>query len=732
MHRSTKNFWLLGLIILALVLFAGQVLAQQSARLAIEQVDSSLFPEVEAYLSVSDVQGFPVKGLEKENFTVSEDGQPVDEFEISSVQNIQQPLAFVLLIDTSGSMAWTTGSTVPMEDAIAAAKGFVDTFSDQDQVAVVTFSSQVEVVQALTSEKNTTNAALDSLVPAGDTALYDGLVEAISQLKDVPDRKVVLLITDGIESGISEYGFDQAVNEAVRWSIPVYPIGFGAVDEQQLEQLAELTGGLAQIEPDSSTLQSSMTTVQQILREQYLLRFESGLPADGLEHTLSVVVDYPNNHMEASQSFVAQPGEVTVTMPDYEDGQTIGGKLRFSPEIISPAEVSSLQISIDGELLDSVLSEPFEYNWDAGSVPQGPHQFDFVVEDSAGNSGEFSITLNVEPAVTVVIDAPAEGDELSVTTTIAATVTAQAALAKVEFYVDGELLDTRTSAPFETDWLVEDVELGEHEIKVVASDAPGNSAEDQILVDVVVPISVSFIDLEDGDLLRGSPDITVQVEAQFDIDEVVILVDGEELGSFSAPPYQVEWPLYNVDPGQYVISVKARDVDGHLAEAEVTVDVNRQGVEEGDATSDATGEIGEAPGGAAITADNGNLIWIAVIVALAFAGIMIPLALRRRKTAGVAGAVLHELQGNAPGKTWRLTTPEIHLGRKRDESDIHLKGRTASRRMAVIRVEGVGYTLYSLSPNNPAMVNGTAVPQQKILQNGDIIQLGESQFRFEG
>lgn len=742
MYRSMRFSWLLSLIALALLFFVGQVVAQQSARTVIEQIDSSLFPQVEAYLSVSDVQGFPVKGLTKENFTVSEDGQQVADFEISSVQNIQQPLAFVLLIDTSGSMAWNTGTTVPMGDAISAAKGFADTLSEQDQVAVVTFSSQVEVVQGLTSDKSTTNSALNSLAAGGDTALYDGLVEAIFQLKDVSDRKVVLLITDGIESGISDYTFDQAVNEAVRWSIPVYPIGFGAVDEQQLNQLAELTGGYAQVQPDSSTLLNSLTTVQQILREQYLLRFESGLPADGSEHTLSVVVDYPNNRLEASQSFVAQPGEITVTLPDYEDGQIIGGKLRFAPEVISPAVVSSLQISIDGEPLDTVLSEPFEYNWDASSVPTGPHQFDFVVEDSAGNQGEFSLTLIVEPAVTVAIDALSEGDKVSVTTILSATVTAQSAIAKVEFYIDDQLLDTINYAPFEAEWLVEDADLGEHEIKVVASDAAGNVVEDQISVEVVEPITVSFVDLEDGDLLRGAPDIKLQVENQFEIDEVVIMVNGEELASFTAPPYEVEWPLYNVGPGEYVISAEARDGDGHSAKAEVTVEVNREaviaGVEDETATPGSDTEPVAVPVGTTLSTNNSYVIWIVVIVVLAIAGIIIPLILRRRKASEdiVAGpvrsAVLHEVEGNAPGKAWRLTTAEVSLGRKRDENDIHLKGRSASRRMAVIRASQEGYTLYNLSPNNPAVVNGTPVHQQKLLQNGDLIQMGESQFTFEG
>lgn len=729
-HKIQK--WILPLMFLISLLIAGQVFAQQSARFVIEQVDTGLFPQVEAYLSVSDAQGYPVRGLTKDNFTVFEDGSQVNDFEITPIQNIQQPLSFVLLMDTSGSMEW--GTPAPLSNAVSAAKSFVDTLSTQDQVAIVTFDSQINVVQGLTSEKTPASSALDLISAEGDTALYDGIVEAVGLLKDTSHRKVVILITDGIESGISEFTFDQAVNEAARWSVPVYPIGFGAVDETELTQLAQLTGGLAQIQPDSSTLQASFTTIQQVLREQYLLRYNSSIPADALEHTLSAKVDFQTQHLEAAHQFMAQPGELSVTMPDFDEGQTVGGKIRFAPEILGPAPVSSMQINMDGELLDQVPSAPFQYDWDAGTVFEGPHEFTFIVEDTAGNVGEFSIMLNVKPAVTVVIDSLTRGDELSVTTTLSATVDSQAGIAKVEFYIDDELIDTRESVPYQTDWLVEDAGVGEHEIKVIAIDAAGNSSQAMIPVIVRPPIIVTFTELQDGDLLRGSPEIGVAVDAMFAVDEVLINADGRELASFTSPPYSVQWPLYNVDPGQYVISVEVRDVDGHIAQVEVTVDVNRAGVQTGD-TGDETGSSGIA-GGAVESVTGGLGVWIAVIVALALAGVLIPIALRKRRTTGgvVAGsgaAVLHEVQGNSPGKKWPLTNAEIKMGRKRDENDIHLKGLKASRRMAVIRMHEGDYVIYSLSPDNPVVVNGSPIAQQHTLQLGDTILMGESEFRYE-
>ena len=502
---------------------------------------------------------------------------------------------------------------------------------------------------------------------------------------------------------------------------------------------AAFTGGLAQVQPDSSTLQASFTTIQQVLREQYLLRYNSNLPADGQEYTLAVTADFQTQHLETAHQFTAQPGELTVSLPDFEAGQTIGGKIRFVPEIVGPAPVSSLQISLDGAPLDQVLSAPFEYNWDANTVFEGSHEFQFTVEDTAGNVGRFSITLNIEPAVTVSLNALDDGDELSVTTTLSAAVTSQAGIAKVEFFIDSVLLDTRERAPYQTDWLVEKAGMGDHEIKVVATDVAGNSSQALISVTVRPPILITFTNLKDGDLMRGSPEISVDVDAMFEIAQVVISADGQELASLSSPPYTVKWPLYNVDAGKYVISAEARDTEGHTAQAEVSVDVNRAGVVTDDNLEDGAGSgtTGGGTAGGGEEMGGGSMgIWIAVIAVLLLAGILIPLALRKRgKTQGAepasGTATLHEVQGNTPGKKWALTTVEVNLGRKRDENDIHLKGLKASRRMAVIRIQPDGHVIYSLSPNNPVIINGSPVAQQYTLQPGDTIQLGESEFRFE-
>lgn len=63
-------------------------------------------------------------------------------------------------------------------------------------------------------------------------------------------------------------------------------------------------------------------------------------------------------------------------------------------------------------------------------------------------------------------------------TTIAATATDQAngsGVATVAFYLDGTLLGTDASPPYEQSWKPRNPELGPHTLTTVAADAAGNT-----------------------------------------------------------------------------------------------------------------------------------------------------------------------------------------------------------------------------------------------------------------
>jgi hypothetical protein len=113
------------------------------------------------------------------------------------------PVDVVLVIDTSGSMKGTDGSSNRMEAVRNAAKEFVsqmDLESGRDRVAVASFSSAVTIHQPLTDDQATVNAAIDGLTANGATIMRRGYYEGIRHLKEEgrPGAvKAVILMGDG-------------------------------------------------------------------------------------------------------------------------------------------------------------------------------------------------------------------------------------------------------------------------------------------------------------------------------------------------------------------------------------------------------------------------------------------------------------------------------------------------------------------------------------------------------
>jgi hypothetical protein len=93
-------------------------------------------------------------------------------------------------------------------------------------------------------------------------------------------------------------------------------------------------------------------------------------------------------------------------------------------------------------------------------------------------------------AVSVTITNPGDGDTVTGIVTITATVSSQAAdstpqsVTRVEFYIDGELMDEVTAAPFAYEWDTGKSANGSHTVTVKAYNAAGQMGEDEITVTI--------------------------------------------------------------------------------------------------------------------------------------------------------------------------------------------------------------------------------------------------------
>ena len=168
--------------------------------------------------TVTDASGHAVTGLRAEDFIVYEDGerQQVSQFEAERV-----PVSLGLAVDTSGSMAGEK-----MSAAQAAVSRFVvDLLGPRDQVFLYRFDSRPTLVQGWTDDRRAVVRSLGLVRPAGGTALYDAVAEAVPLAATGTRRKKALVvISDGndTDSEITIGELRQLIRES---EVMVYAIG---------------------------------------------------------------------------------------------------------------------------------------------------------------------------------------------------------------------------------------------------------------------------------------------------------------------------------------------------------------------------------------------------------------------------------------------------------------------------------------------------------------------------
>ncbi|MDY7092581.1 MAG: VWA domain-containing protein, partial [Acidobacteriota bacterium] len=225
---------------------------------------------VELYTTVFNQDGRPVQGLSREDFQVLEDGVEQKLMRFDAVTDL--PIHVGIVLDNSGSMRESLQQT-----KTAALSFFRQVVGSQDRAAVITFNRLPVLAVKLTNDLPTLGAGLAGLTAEGETALYDSLMFSLYYFTGIKGQRALLLLSDGKDE-ISRFGFDETLEYARRAGITIYPIGLQLRDfeaRRNLQQLADETGGRAFFIGDITQLDQIYELVQQDLRSQYLLAYQS-------------------------------------------------------------------------------------------------------------------------------------------------------------------------------------------------------------------------------------------------------------------------------------------------------------------------------------------------------------------------------------------------------------------------------------------------------------------------
>ncbi|HWK10012.1 MAG TPA: VWA domain-containing protein [Vicinamibacterales bacterium] len=189
--------------------------------------------------SVQDKTGRFISGLAAKDFRVSEDGQP-QTLELTQQEEVPSNLA--VLVDSSQSMSRR------VDFVREAAQRLASYMRPKDRMLVVPFSRHLGPITGPTDDKKTVGEAVAAIAPKGGTAIMDSLIELSAQLKPLPGRNAIVLITDGYDEN-SEQNVGAALQACKDAQATVYVVGIGGVagisikGQRVLKQIADATGG---------------------------------------------------------------------------------------------------------------------------------------------------------------------------------------------------------------------------------------------------------------------------------------------------------------------------------------------------------------------------------------------------------------------------------------------------------------------------------------------------------
>lgn len=284
-------------------------------RLALTLVALLLLPIGAAYAAESvEIQSARVKGgslwldvstpggplLDADAFDVTVNDIRVGELVAEPIGGQAGGSGAVLLVDTSGSMKGR-----PMSDAIRAVRIFLDGLQDEDEVALVTFADGVEVVGDYTSDHEAIAKAAGDLKPAGETALYDGLLAALELAQDRPQQqRNIVVLSDGGDTA-SRAGLSSLVGGTTLDEVAVYAVALKS-DEYSpapLARMANISGGRILETSDSGELAALFEELAGMLASRYELRFVHPDP-EAMMAEINVEVESGAGSVTGSRSFV--------------------------------------------------------------------------------------------------------------------------------------------------------------------------------------------------------------------------------------------------------------------------------------------------------------------------------------------------------------------------------------------------------------------------------------------
>ena len=276
--------------------------------LFLRHIDAAEWPVLRLYIRALDRTGYPIEDLSREQFLVQSDGHTLPIDDLLPMSTTQEGMDLVLVLDTSGTMKGE-----PLNDAKIAIYSLLDRIGDNDRLTVVAFDDEAYLMTELATDKQQLRSMIGQLNVAGsNSVLFKAVVRGIRHLQQAGrvGKGAVIVVSDGYDESSGAYQLDDCIRQSHEADVPIFTLGLTKGDPsylENLEKMAEQTGGIYSRAFSSSQLTSLYQSIYERLRKQHVLvcRVPPDIQPVGQHVSLQVALSFDNQYAEISSGYIA-------------------------------------------------------------------------------------------------------------------------------------------------------------------------------------------------------------------------------------------------------------------------------------------------------------------------------------------------------------------------------------------------------------------------------------------
>ena len=283
------------------------IYAQNKSKLSIkiDQVITSDYPEMTAFISVKNEKGENVSGLAPSLFQTR-----IDSEEFKGKQSVYQfsmktePIDYSILITNNGIMEGE-----PLDFQKNALIQFVDYMQKDETLSLYTIGDDaVPVFENLTKESIDTSLINKIELSDVQPRIYDSLVNVIRKVEQKNTRrKIIIILSDGRDQN-SRFSKEQLDTILAEKSIPVYSVGFKVLSSaglSALNQISEISSG-SYLYSSLSKIPNNLKAIRDIINKCYVINYKvKNVKPDNSYHMMEVSINERDSEGKGIQTFYA-------------------------------------------------------------------------------------------------------------------------------------------------------------------------------------------------------------------------------------------------------------------------------------------------------------------------------------------------------------------------------------------------------------------------------------------